>query len=50
MALPYSLVLTTVGLLASFNGITEEHRIGRSFEEALPFTSPAGGIFYYRVG
>ncbi|MGQ9424619.1 sodium/proton antiporter NhaB [Gilvimarinus sp. F26214L] len=31
--------LTIIILLTSFNGITEEHRIGRAFEEALPFTS-----------
>ena len=26
-------------LLTAFNGITEEHRIGHAFEEALPFTA-----------
>lgn len=31
--------LTVIVLLTSFNGITEEHRIGRAFEEALPFTA-----------
>ncbi len=31
--------LTVIILLTSFNGITEEHRIGRAFEEALPFTA-----------
>ncbi|VAX16257.1 Na+/H+ antiporter NhaB [hydrothermal vent metagenome] len=31
--------LTVIILLTAFNGITEEHRIGRAFEEALPFTA-----------
>ncbi|MBI4827294.1 MAG: sodium/proton antiporter NhaB [Nitrospinae bacterium] len=31
--------LTVIVLLTAFNGITEEHRIGRAFEEALPFTA-----------
>jgi NhaB family Na+:H+ antiporter len=31
--------LTLLVLLTAFNGVTEEHRIGRAFEEALPFTS-----------
>jgi len=31
--------LTVIVLVTSFNGITEEHRIGRAFEEALPFTA-----------
>lgn len=31
--------LTVIVLLTSMNGITEEHRIGRAFEEALPFTA-----------
>ena len=31
--------LTVIVLLTSLNGITEEHRIGRAFEEALPFTA-----------
>ncbi len=31
--------LSVIVLLVSFNGITEEHRIGRAFEEALPFTA-----------
>jgi Na+:H+ antiporter, NhaB family len=26
-------------LLTAFNGVTEEHQIGRAFEEALPFTA-----------
>ena len=26
-------------LLTTFNGITEEHQIGKAFEEALPFTA-----------
>lgn len=31
--------LTVIVLLTSFNGITEEQRIGKAFEEALPFTA-----------
>lgn len=31
--------LMVIVLLTAFNGITEEHRIGHAFEEALPFTS-----------
>lgn len=31
--------LTVIILLTSLNGVTEEHRIGRAFEEALPFTA-----------
>lgn len=31
--------LTIIILLTAFNGITEEHQIGKAFEEALPFTS-----------
>ncbi len=31
--------LTVIVLLTAFNGITEEHQIGRAFEEALPFTA-----------
>lgn len=31
--------LMIIVLLTSFNGITEEHQIGKAFEEALPFTS-----------
>ncbi len=31
--------LSVIILLTSFCGITEEHRIGRAFEEALPFTA-----------
>ncbi|MCC4275414.1 sodium/proton antiporter NhaB [Marinomonas communis] len=31
--------LMIIVLLTSFNGITEEHRIGHAFEEALPFTA-----------
>ena len=26
-------------LATAFNGITEEHKLGHAFEEALPFTS-----------
>lgn len=31
--------LTVIILLTAFNGITEEHQIGRAFEESLPFTA-----------
>ncbi len=31
--------LTVIILATSFNGITEEHQIGKAFEEALPFTA-----------
>ena len=31
--------LTIIVLLTAFNGITDEHRIGHAFEEALPFTA-----------
>jgi len=31
--------LMIIILLTAFNGITEEHRIGHAFEEALPFTA-----------
>ncbi|CUB02233.1 sodium/proton antiporter NhaB [Marinomonas fungiae] len=31
--------LMVIVLLTSMNGITEEHRIGHAFEEALPFTA-----------
>ncbi len=31
--------LTVLILLTSFRGVTEEHQIGKSFEEALPFTA-----------
>lgn len=31
--------LMVILLLTSFNGIIEEHRIGRAFEEAMPFTA-----------
>ncbi|MFT7675949.1 MAG: NhaB family Na+:H+ antiporter, partial [Gammaproteobacteria bacterium] len=37
---PVGLVgLMVIVLLTAFNGITEEHRIGHAFEEALPFTA-----------
>ncbi|MFT6915850.1 MAG: NhaB family Na+:H+ antiporter [Motiliproteus sp.] len=31
--------LCVIVLVTSFNGITEEHQIGKAFEEALPFTA-----------
>lgn len=31
--------LTVIILLTSFNGIIEEHQIGKAFQEALPFTA-----------
>ncbi|MGH8671659.1 MAG: SLC13 family permease, partial [Burkholderiales bacterium] len=31
--------LTVIVLATAFNGVTEEHRIGHAFQEALPFTA-----------
>lgn len=31
--------LMVIVLLTAFNGVTDEHRIGRAFEESLPFTA-----------
>ena len=31
--------LMIIVLLTAFNGVTEEHQIGKAFEEALPFTA-----------
>ncbi len=31
--------LTVIVLVTSFNGVTEEHQIGKAFEESLPFTA-----------
>lgn len=31
--------LTVIILLTAFNGVVEEHQIGKAFEEALPFTA-----------
>lgn len=31
--------LTVIILLTAFNGITDEHQLGKAFEEALPFTA-----------
>ena len=31
--------LMVIVLLTAFNGITEEHKLGKAFEEALPFTA-----------
>jgi Na+:H+ antiporter, NhaB family len=31
--------LTVIIILTAFNGVTEEHRLGHAFEEALPFTA-----------
>ncbi|MCB1703410.1 MAG: sodium/proton antiporter NhaB [Halioglobus sp.] len=31
--------LMVIVLLTSFNGVTEEHQLGKAFEEALPFTA-----------
>jgi len=38
LAQPGVVGLLVIVLATAFNGITEEHRIGRAFEEALPFT------------
>ena len=39
LAQPGVVGLLVIVLATAFNGITEEHRIGRAFEEALPFTA-----------
>ena len=39
LAEPGVVGLMVIVLATAFNGITEEHRIGRAFEEALPFTA-----------
>ena len=31
--------LTIIVLQTAFNGVIDEHQIGRSFEEGLPFTA-----------
>jgi NhaB family Na+:H+ antiporter len=39
LAAPGIVGLMVIVLSTAFNGITEEHRIGHAFEEALPFTA-----------
>jgi NhaB family Na+:H+ antiporter len=39
LATPGMVGLMVIVLATAFNGITEEHRIGHAFEEALPFTA-----------
>lgn len=39
LATPGMIGLMVIILATAFNGITEEHRIGHAFEEALPFTA-----------
>jgi len=39
MAEPGVVGLLVIVLATAFNGVTEEHRIGHAFEEALPFTA-----------
>lgn len=39
LAAPGLVGLMVIILATAFNGITEEHRIGHAFEEALPFTA-----------
>jgi len=39
LAEPGVVGLMVIVLATSFNGVTEEHRIGHAFEEALPFTA-----------
>jgi NhaB family Na+:H+ antiporter len=39
LAEPGIIGLLVIVLATAFNGITEEHRLGAAFEEALPFTS-----------
>ena len=31
--------LSVIVLITAFNGVTDEHSIGKAFEEALPFTA-----------
>ncbi|NRA60714.1 MAG: sodium/proton antiporter NhaB [Psychrobium sp.] len=37
--------LSVIVLATAFNGITEEHALGKAFEEALPFTALLGVFF-----
>jgi NhaB family Na+:H+ antiporter len=39
LAAPGIVGLMVIVLATAFNGVTDEHRIGRAFEEALPFTA-----------
>ncbi len=39
LAAPGMVGLMVIVLATAFNGVTEEHRIGHAFEEALPFTA-----------
>ena len=39
LAQPGIVGLLVIVLATAFNGVTEEHRLGRAFEEALPFTA-----------
>jgi NhaB family Na+:H+ antiporter len=39
MAEPGVVGLLVIVLATAFNGVTEEHRLGKAFEEALPFTA-----------
>ncbi|MCH8250298.1 MAG: sodium/proton antiporter NhaB, partial [Proteobacteria bacterium] len=39
LATPGMVGLMVIVLATAFNGITEEHRLGHAFEEALPFTA-----------
>jgi NhaB family Na+:H+ antiporter len=39
LAEPGIVGLLVIVLATAFNGITQEHRLGRAFEEALPFTA-----------
>lgn len=39
LAEPGVVGLFVIVLATAFNGVTEEHRLGRAFEEALPFTA-----------
>lgn len=39
LAEPGVVGLLVIVLATAFNGVTEEHRLGRAFEEALPFTA-----------
>ena len=45
LAAPGIVGLMVIVLATAFNGITDEHRIGPAFEEALPFTALLVGFF-----
>ena len=42
--------LLVIILITSFTGVTDEHQIGKAFQESLPFTLAVGGVFCHRRG